>query len=56
MSLWLIGFWMWVDLEMDDIWNRDTGARILCLKKLSSEEIKKRIVFSINEFNIKIEN
>ena len=30
---------MWVDLVADEIWNREIEAKLLCLKKLSSEEV-----------------
>ena len=42
--------------ELDGIWSKKIEIKLLCLKKLCIEEVRKRIFPSINEFNIKIED
>ena len=40
---------------MDDIWNRGIEAKLLCLKELSREEVRKGIVLFMN-LELKNEN
>ena len=49
------GFLMWIDLDVEDIWNRGIEAKLLCLKELSKEEARKGIV-SFIDLELKAEN
>ena len=48
-------FLMWVDLDVEDIWNRGIEAKLLCLNELSGEEVRKGIVLIMN-LKLKTEN
>jgi len=39
---------MWIDLDVDEIWNKGIEVKLLCLKEISKEGARKGIVFFID--------
>ena len=51
-----VGLSVWVESNVDYIWNKEIEVRSLSSKKFSSEEVKNGIFLPINKFDIKIGN